>query len=584
MPGGVSRRVQPFTVGTRLSAPWVPWQALPPGAQRGGDDQAPPSSSLLPRPPLGLSQRPAPATRDAIASSGEEEGEAGVSRAIRKISISTSPEGDRRGPAEGPGQAAATSHSNANNNNSSSRRHAATAGPHIISFNSRSPPHSRLKVHLRSKDPEAAGERRQSPTEKCFPHKDEGRPREEEGPDWSVSRLSGINSLPEAQVSISRQEGGRRRGLEATAGAVPEGHPTLRHVTAQYNRERVQAEAWIRGKLHDLKDGCDTETHLLQDWDQLAQTLQSDLTDFETHMTKLAKSGELLLRQPSPGSDLTGKQLQQLREQWDHLKQTAANQRKALAAAKELNDFHRKADKLEAWISEQEEQSRGDGPSRIDSDKVHLTRRILELKQEEQENSKLFDQINSFATSLEKRGRVSGGSVSGRRKQLQKMWLKVQGLLSQRHQALQVSLEGASFHHQAHRLLKAIAEKQRASDTDPDTDGETHPATHRDLRDIASQMLMLDVSASQLSGLYPTLAQHILPLHREVKGHWALLQQGSKLRRKAPGVWTQGPGLSSGEDPASTSHPVSNSEPGRPEGGPLRNQPLEASEREQHGT
>lgn len=44
----------------------------------------------------------------------------------------------------------------------------------------------------------------------------------------------------------------------------------------------LQAEGWVRGKLRDMKDGCD-----LQDWEEVAQTLQRDMKDFENTLIKL---------------------------------------------------------------------------------------------------------------------------------------------------------------------------------------------------------------------------------------------------------------------------------------------------------
>lgn len=46
----------------------------------------------------------------------------------------------------------------------------------------------------------------------------------------------------------------------------------------------LQAEGWVQGKLQDLKDGCD-----LQDWAEMAQTLQWDMKDFENTLIKLNK-------------------------------------------------------------------------------------------------------------------------------------------------------------------------------------------------------------------------------------------------------------------------------------------------------
>lgn len=66
----------------------------------------------------------------------------------------------------------------------------------------------------------------------------------------------------------------------------------------------------------------------------------------------LSQMGEQLICKLNPTSDLVKKQLSQLRDQWQTLKQTAANQMKALGGAKNLQEFNKKVDKLEAWIKE----------------------------------------------------------------------------------------------------------------------------------------------------------------------------------------------------------------------------------------
>lgn len=62
--------------------------------------------------------------------------------------------------------------------------------------------------------------------------------------------------------------------------------------------------------------------------------------------------GEQLICKTNPTSDLVRKQLSQLKDQWQTLKQTAANQKRALGGAKSLQEFNKKVDKLEAWIKE----------------------------------------------------------------------------------------------------------------------------------------------------------------------------------------------------------------------------------------
>lgn len=62
--------------------------------------------------------------------------------------------------------------------------------------------------------------------------------------------------------------------------------------------------------------------------------------------------GEQLMCKVNPTSDLVKKRLAQLRDQWSTLKQTTANQIKAMGGAKSLQEFNVKVDRLEAWIKE----------------------------------------------------------------------------------------------------------------------------------------------------------------------------------------------------------------------------------------
>lgn len=64
------------------------------------------------------------------------------------------------------------------------------------------------------------------------------------------------------------------------------------------------------------------------------------------------KMGEQLICKLNPTSDMVKRQLSQLRDQWQTLKQTAANQTRALGGVKSLQEFSRKVDKLETWIKE----------------------------------------------------------------------------------------------------------------------------------------------------------------------------------------------------------------------------------------
>ncbi|XP_068532634.1 spectrin beta chain, non-erythrocytic 4-like isoform X3 [Anas acuta] len=349
--------------------------------------------------------------------------------------------------------------------------------------------------------------------------------------------------------------GSKEPAAPRSVGRSVPGAPTLPDpspLLAQFNREMLQAEGWVRGKLRDLKDGCE-----LQGWEQVAQALQREMKDFDNTLIKLSQMGEQLAGRPSPGGEAVRRQLQALREQWQLLKQTAASQSRALGGLRSLQDFSRKAESLEAWIRSKHPVFQEEKPClaallQESPEKIQLTRRILDLKQEEQHFQSLHEELNSLAQKLEKQGKSESRSVSARRKHLNKMWLRLQGTLKEHHEALQLALEVAAFLQQAEALLGAIHAKWR-SVCGMGKHGEAEASRDRDVRDIASQVMMLDVTVSQLLSLQPSLAARVTPKHRDVKESWARLQQALRTE-KAPAV-AVGSGFPGGEAAAASAEP-----------------------------
>ncbi|XP_019405205.1 PREDICTED: uncharacterized protein LOC109319854 isoform X6 [Crocodylus porosus] len=333
-------------------------------------------------------------------------------------------------------------------------------------------------------------------------------------------KLSGSHAAAPWNESIKTKEPGGmawlKTGLRNSTGQA---NPNLSPLLAQFNQEIMQAESWVRGKLRDLKDGCE-----IQDWERVAQTLQRDMKDFENTLIKLNQMGEQLMSWPSPSVETVRRQLLALREQWQLLKQTASNQSKALGGLRSLQEFNRKAEQLEAWIRQKEEKPMLAALLQQSLDKIQLTRRILDLKQEEQRFHGLHEEMNTLAQRLEKQGRSESRSISARRKHLNKMWLRLQGTLKEHHETLQLALEAAAFLQQADMLLEAINAKWRSL-YGVGKQGEADPSRDQDVRDIASQVMMLDVTVSQLISLHPSLVARITHKHRDVKESWARLQQ-----------------------------------------------------------
>ncbi|XP_051469858.1 uncharacterized protein LOC127382371 isoform X2 [Apus apus] len=520
MSGSTARKVQPFTISTKLSLPKCaadcPRDACPSIALASAlDNHRGLRRSLNERISLYLAQaRASPAAPEGQPRSPSPGDEAGTDeerlnrnslvRSIKKITLSNWHGEAGAGNAGGHGDPARTGGERNHNNN-----------------NSR-PGKAQFKVFLR-KDVDAEDEQ------------------QEAGSLWTggfcslVDRGSPLNALAGPPPSLPWKES--PKGKEPAAAPRCSGRsgvgvsPLLdpSPLVAQFNREMLQAEGWVRGKLRDLKDGCD-----LQDWEEVAQTLQRDMKDFENTLIKLNQMGEQLMWRVSPSADGVRRQLLALRDQWQLLKQTAASQNKALGGLRSLQDFNRKAEQLEAWIRHKEEKPSLAALLQESPDKIQLTRRILDLKQEEQQFQSLHEELNSLAQKLEKQGKSESRSISARRKHLNKTWLRLQGTLKEHHEALQLALEVASFLQQADTLLRAIHAKQKSICV-LGKPGEGEPCRDRDVRDMASQVMMLDVTVSQLLSLQPSLAARLTPKHRDVKERWAQLQQALRTE-KAPAL------------------------------------------------
>ncbi|CAN9499981.1 unnamed protein product [Ophioblennius macclurei] len=523
MSESIVRKVQPFTIGTRLSVPAVPkcqefTQSYLPNETLDNCVLQHNLNSLYLSRSQGCAHGPClvtPIVKQVVPAKQRQEHMAAedhlnqnvaspsstVSRSIKKITISGSKGRTESVVTVGTAQlsiAGSTSENNNNNNNITTNASEAQR-PRIVGVSCENKPNSQFKVLLR-KD---SGDEMQSA----------------QGQTWMT--LNGEKSVQQISVAKllkkepQRTESHSHTQSEASA-AVPSQSDCFTQRNSLFSEEVLQAEAWIKGKLQDLKDGCTVQCCPLQDLEEASQTLQRDLKDFENTLIQLNQMGEQLICKLNPTSDLVKKQLGQLRDQWHTLKQ-AANHSRSLY----LQEFNKKVDKLEAWIKEKEEEQSLVNILREHVDKMQLTRRILDLKQDEQLHRNLHEEINNLALKLEKQGKTDGKSISSKRKHINKMWLKVQSHLKNYHENLHVALEVSSFYQQADNILSAInnMKKSICASKDLDSFGD------REMRDIASQIMMLDVSVSQMSNLHPVLAASIAQKQSEVKDCWTLLQK-----------------------------------------------------------
>ncbi|XP_054874517.1 spectrin beta chain, non-erythrocytic 2 isoform X6 [Amphiprion ocellaris] len=528
MSESIVRKVQPFTIGTRLSVPAVPkcqeftQTYLPSEALDNCVLQHNLNSLYLSRsqvcargpclvPPIVKQVAPVKRNQEHMAAEDQLNqnvaSASAVSRSIKKITISGSKDRSEDKTAVGPGQLSITGSTSENNNNNNNIA-TSTSDPHlprIVGVSCENKPNSQFKVLLRK---DSSDEFQATLQQTRMKMKGEE----------SVQLVS----VPELKKKEPQRKESHLHTQNEVLAAVTSQSDCFTQRNSLFNKEVLQAEAWIKGKLQDLKDGCNIQCCPLQDWEEASQTLQRDLKDFENTLIQLNQMGEQLICKLNPTSDLVKKQLSQLRDQWLTLKQMAANQTRALGGAKNLQEFNKKVDKLEAWIKEkQEEEQSLVNVLGENVDKMQLTRRILDLKQDEQLHRNLHEEINNLALKLEKQGKTDGKNISSRRKQINKMWLKVQSHLKNYHENLHLALEVSSFYQEADNTLFAINNMRKSMSTSKELDS----FGDREIRDIASQIMMLDVSVSQLSNLHPALAASVTQKQSEVKDCWTLLQK-----------------------------------------------------------
>ncbi|KAM3930646.1 uncharacterized protein RB166_004169 isoform 2-T2 [Leptodactylus fuscus] len=460
------RKPQPFTIGTRLSIPKCPDLPTSDPDMEGASKSRSLSNCIPQVSPLSalrggaLSRSPVTCLTD-----GDQLIAGSLVRSIRKITLSRQADGAVLGEgtvAMSPRLLAKTSHGNCNNNNSRGLRHVLTDGTDpALDWSVRDP---RMIISA----------------EECH------RTAKSPGSPCASAFSDGVRTAPPAGRASSEPQN-----------------------IAQLSREIKQAETWVRCKLQDLTDGGDVCPSAL---------LQRDIQGFESTVMKLSQMVDHMCRsQPAAAAH---SQLQALRNQWQLLKQMAACQKSAVGGATTLLEFNKKADELEMWMREKEEVP----PLHVlldeNLDKIQITRKILVLKQEQIHYCNLQDNINSLAQKLEKPGRPESRAASTRCKHLNRMWLRLQTALHEYHQSLQLALEAASLWHQADAILRAMQEKGRCTVIQNRDDGRGD----QDLRDIAGQIMMLDVAVSQVSNLHPLLSSRASHKQRQVKERWARLQ------------------------------------------------------------
>ncbi|XP_018606637.2 uncharacterized protein LOC108933792 [Scleropages formosus] len=517
MSGSMVRKVQPFTIGTRLSVPTVPKcpefvaTFLPSQAldicgsgthliQAPCGTESPGGQVLLTQATEADCWQHEVSTEDYVSSSNAVS-QSSSSRSIRKITISG------RTGTTGDGEAQVSDCRNASRTSSleDNSKSNTASNPLPAMTNRTCEVDSYFKVLLR-KDADVVLQEHQSQ-------------------DVDV----GDKSTTKDQIILLRAVSPKRELVDRICPSFanretpssPEEIPahndhTMTQPNSSFIREVLQAEEWIRGKLRDLTNAGSVQKGPQQNWEEASQTVQRDLKDFENTLIQLNQMGEKLICEQNPSADVVRDQLSQLKDQWHTLKKMASSQSTAA-------HFGRKVDKLDTWTKEKEEEQSLVAFCGENVDNVQVTRRTLDLKQVKRQYIVLHEDFNHPTWKLEKPWRSENEKNCVKR-----TWLEVQSRLKDCHENLQLALEVSSFYQLADRILSAITNKRKSISL---TNGQESDRD-REFIEITRQVMMLDTIVSQLSSFHPTLAVRLTHKLDEVKGGWAFLQAAHSRKEK----------------------------------------------------
>ncbi|XP_046900109.1 uncharacterized protein si:dkey-238i5.2 isoform X3 [Hypomesus transpacificus] len=156
----------------------------------------------------------------------------------------------------------------------------------------------------------------------------------------------------------------------------------------------------------------------------------------------------------------------------------------------------------------------------IENSLIQLTRSL----DDEKKCKATYVDTDQRRDKQEKIGQRERKNIPSREKTITQTWLRLQTLLRNYHQDLKLALDVSSFYQQADNIICAMHGKRGhlSGSKDQRTSGYT------EVKDIESQIMMLDETASRLSDLHPTLAARVTRKQAEVQESWGLLQEESR--------------------------------------------------------
>lgn len=123
----------------------------------------------------------------------------------------------------------------------------------------------------------------------------------------------------------------------------------------EFLREIDEVHEWINDQMgvtasEEYGDDVEHIEQLIVSFDSFVSNLQAN----ENRITSAVNKGEILLKEQSPYNDVIKSKIDETRQLWDELKDLVNARQEALAGAKQVHVYDRRADETITWIAEKD--------------------------------------------------------------------------------------------------------------------------------------------------------------------------------------------------------------------------------------
>nr|XP_033806940.1 spectrin beta chain, non-erythrocytic 5 isoform X2 [Geotrypetes seraphini] len=313
----------------------------------------------------------------------------------------------------------------------------------------------------------------------------------------------------------------------------------------QFLTELSEAELWMVERSHDLetsdygKNEDSIQAHLRK-----MEATKLDLESFMLRIVKLRETGQNLMENENPESDIVIPKLQTILEEYNSLLEKSETQQVQLRRQCKLYQLQRESELVKAWLSNRQAAAESEDYGQDLEDAEILAKKFEDFMNETKTlgYTKMLG-LNEGASSLMKESPRHLTEIQKQVDEVNTIWDSLSQAIQCRGENLTIAHQVHKFDHNVDNLKSWMQEKEAVVDTDNYTYDllgvqtllSQHERLERDLAAIRKEVERISKEAQYLSQLYPTVQKNIAERLQEVEETWANLYRKTQERKERLG-------------------------------------------------